>query len=829
MEKNEKLLKISDELLMELLQFKTQNPEFTFYLRQTDKYQRLSSGHWFQGSNYIFCPLFKRADGSNPTRNLGFVCKFDSDGEMVQQWIEVLKRGKNYYSKFETSFLDDLIDWLKIKWQGKTNNEKALYFFKNLDFSQNLKFYLTDFRDKCLELIEKYQLDNDYLVTDKEFNKAIIKIAKYREVLGFLEQSSEEAFSDWHKKIYKRNTWKTKKSALTSSLMVYLSSKEIIGEIIPPLEIYFSIFYINDADFIKSLINQIINFNKYVPNSPKSEDSKRQLKTGLEHYLKFLQSNSELNSESIPKFNFGSKQMTQLNHPLNQILYGPPGTGKTYQTTELAVRIAEPEKYTVIINNDDSKEEQHKLIKALYDELVISRRIGFTTFHQSYSYEDFIEGIRVDSDDEDKIRYKVEDGVFKEMVALASGGESKLVKSNKVNDISNKEIWKMSLGDTSKGDEKYQNCIDNSYIGMSYGEDIDFSLTSSYQDIIKIYQEKTGKTYTKKDYPVTSVYRFKNEMKIGDLVIITDGNKKYRAIGEVTGDYECNMEDDFLFYQTRKVNWLKVFEKSLPKDPLFSKGISQMTLYKLKDESIDRSHLNDLLTESSDVKNYVLIIDEINRGNISRIFGELITLLEPDKRFEASDQRTVILPYSKDKFSVPKNLYVIGTMNTADKSLAQMDLALRRRFDFVEMLPDSSHFEGLKVHNVRISNILQTINDRIEVLLDRDHLIGHSYFWSLKSLNNESELQLELAIIFKNKIIPLLQEYFFADWERIRWVLNDQHKNIDNQFIHMISDKAGLSKLFGASEADQLFDRRYQINDNAFEAADAYKGILGME
>src|SRR5690606_1083422 len=135
--------------------------------------------------------------------------------------------------------------------------------------------------------------------------------------------------------------------------------------------------------------------------------------------------------------------------------------------------------------------------------------------------------------------------------------------------------------------------------------------------------------------------------------------------------------------------------------------------------------------------------------------------------------REVTLPYSKEKFSVPSNLYVLGTMNTADKSLAQIDFALRRRFEFIELLPEPSHLKEVNVHNVSVSEILEVINQRIEVLLDREHTIGHAYFWSLMDLQSDEERAEELANIFENRIIPLLQEYFFSDWERIGWVLND--------------------------------------------------------
>ena len=167
-------------------------------------------------------------------------------------------------------------------------------------------------------------------------------------------------------------------------------------------------------------------------------------------------------------------------------------------------------------------------------------------------------------------------------------------------------------------------------------------------------------------------------------------------------------------------------------------------------------------------KNYVLIIDEINRGNISKIFGELITLLEPSKRLGETEELKIRLAYSGEEFGVPKNLYILGTMNTADRSIALLDIALRRRFNFIEMPP---RYELLKqkieVKNdkIELQELLKAINTRIEFLLDKDHLIGHSYFINIKTFEDLKE-------IFRNSIIPLLQEYFYDDFEKIREVLN---------------------------------------------------------
>ncbi len=195
--------------------------------------------------------------------------------------------------------------------------------------------------------------------------------------------------------------------------------------------------------------------------------------------------------------------------------------------------------------------------------------------------------------------------------------------------------------------------------------------------------------------------------------------------------------------------------------------------------------------------NYVLIIDEINRGNISKIFGELITLIEDSKRLGNEEAIEVVLPYSNEKFSVPNNLYIIGTMNTADRSIAHMDTALRRRFEFKEMMPktdDNDKELNFEVEEVNIRTLLSAINERIEVIYDREHTIGHSYFMSLSDRSSVSDL----AYIFKNKIIPLLAEYFYSDWSKIDLVLNQngfiekQEKNVDNfsKTIYFVDNKA---------------------------------------
>ena len=197
--------------------------------------------------------------------------------------------------------------------------------------------------------------------------------------------------------------------------------------------------------------------------------------------------------------------------------------------------------------------------------------------------------------------------------------------------------------------------------------------------------------------------------------------------------------------------------------------------------------------------NYVLIIDEINRGNISKIFGELISLIEPSKREGEKEEMEVILPYSKEKFTIPKNLYIIGTMNTADRSIALLDIALRRRFNFIEIMPQ---YDILKdVADIKIALLLSTINERIEFLLDREHTIGHSYFLNINTFE-------DLVNVFKNYIIPLLQEYFYDDFEKIKSIF-DNNGFITSKNISLNNQRKSI----------------YKLNEEALKAPDNYKKI----
>ncbi len=508
---------------------------------------------------------------------------------------------------------------------------------------------------------------------------------------------------------------------------------------------------------------------------------------------------------------------------LNQILFGPPGTGKTYATINAALEILDPVYLHEQLNNRSA-------LKQRFDELVELDRIRFVTFHQSFSYEDFVEGIRATTDEvSQQLRYEVVDGVFKSLCEAAASKVTQLTEAP--TELGQRRIWKMSLGNTQGEDACiYEQCLAGGYVLLGYGGGIDFSGCTNREQVQARFA-KAGVTPEKPavDYGITSVTALVTRMQEGDLIVVSDGNFKFRAIGEVTGSYQFKPHAEFEsdYSQMRPVKWLRQYQPSLPHNELLNAQFSQMTLYELRAPTLNREKFQSLLDataaageDKSSTDARVLIIDEINRGNISRIFGELITLIEPSKRAGADEALSVMLPYSKQRFSVPDNLYLIGTMNTADRSLAGLDIALRRRFVFREMPPQPELLDDVWVAELNIGQLLRVMNQRIEVLLDRDHCLGHAYFMPLI---NDPTLE-HLEVIFRNQILPLLQEYFFEDWQRIHWVLNDQRKTRLNQFVQKVGNS--VEALFGQEVAQGLERNTWTLNDEAFERLEAYLGIV---
>ena len=508
-----------------------------------------------------------------------------------------------------------------------------------------------------------------------------------------------------------------------------------------------------------------------------------------------------------------NNNVVQFDH--NVILYGPPGTGKTYHSVIYAVAICEGKEL------DEVKKEPYSYVLNRYRELKEDGRIAFTTFHQSYGYEEFIEGIKPKLNSENEsLGYTIEDGVFKAFCKRA--GAVKVDTSDDHGIKANPHIWGMLLGGTGSTEIK-QDCFDNNVIRFGWDHITDNDVVEDNSEI------SNGDRFA-----IHQVSNFIYSMEVGDIVIIAKNITTIDAIGVITGEYEYDHTKE-THSRTRKVKWL-IKNVEFDIRPFLSNGRRQLPtsyLYPLDYLGIDNvSKILDELNEKTEVyfeaetKPHVFIIDEVNRGNISKIFGELITLIEETKRAGAPEAMEATLPYSGEPFSVPSNVYILGTMNTADRSIALMDTALRRRFEFVEMMPKSEVLDSLGVGTIavgddelNVAKMLDVINERIEYLFDREHTIGHAFFTKLA---NDPSIE-TLANIFEKNVIPMLQEYFYEDYEKIQLVLGDNEKEDEYKFV--LDKKVEQKQIFKGNPDIDLPPKGYSIQKSAFMKLQSYKQI----
>lgn len=464
---------------------------------------------------------------------------------------------------------------------------------------------------------------------------------------------------------------------------------------------------------------------------------------------------------------------TSNNISMNSILYGPPGTGKTFHSISHSVAIVEKKSIESILA------EERELVKNRFDQYVIDGQIVFCTFHQSLSYEDFIEGIKPiePSSEDEELTYAVEDGIFKRLCTEAAFSfvqKNTTTETEKVLDFST----------------EYDRFVDTVNERFSKGERTELETRSGGNVYIEGISQKNNIGVRHIDgnrkYTVSKKRLSKISQAFPELSEVTNINDQFRA--------EIGGSNSSAYWAV--LNAIRKQPAAIVKD---TKSISEKEYsYEDKKEIIESLKNDDYKIENP--KKFVLIIDEINRGNVSQIFGELITLIENDKRLGKEEALKATLPYSKDSFGVPCNVSIVGTMNTADRSVEALDTALRRRFSFVPMSPKPDELK-ITDDDINLPEILRVLNTRLSVLKDNDHTIGHAWLWNVSDL-------IGLKIVFKDKILPLLQEYFYNDHEKLGLVLGDAffepHVQISSNIFASFTGGNGL-----ASQYDQTW--RYQL------------------
>ncbi len=456
--------------------------------------------------------------------------------------------------------------------------------------------------------------------------------------------------------------------------------------------------------------------------------------------------------------------------PLNTILYGPPGTGKTYHSINYAVSIVENKPVEIICK------EERAAVKKRFENYIKEGQIAFCTFHQSLGYEDFIEGIKPvkpESEDE-QLSYTVEDGIFKQMCVNASFS------------FVQKDITREteSALDFSSAYDEY---IDSVSEQLLKGDEVKIKTISGglvlVDSITRNNNIKIKHINGTREYTVSKNRLGKLAQAFPDLNQLTNINDQFRS--EIGGSNSSAYWAVLNAVRQSSLKHLNKPEARIKDEKEYSYDDKKRIIETLKDEDFKKEN----------PKQYVLIIDEINRGNVSQVFGEIITLMEDDKRLGAAEALQSILPYSKEKFGVPCNLHIIGTMNTADRSVEALDTALRRRFAFVNLEPEPEKLKTTE-DGINLVEMLRTLNNRLSILKDSDHTIGHAWLWNVKNVE-------QLKEVFRVKILPLLKEYFYNDYEKLGLVIGDAffepHVQINSNVFAGFSGGNGLAMQYDQS------------------------------
>lgn len=689
---------------------------------------QLQVGDYVLGNNYKYGirNLLKCIDIIDSGEE--YTCRFD----VIKTFNPELKLSSNIarskHLKIDLNILNKIYKSTNKLSFHKLDLENSEINIEQIDFSETRDFYCV--LEKFKENVKKNLKNKDIVIIFDDLNELNII-----DIVEFVDNQFLKYESLWN--LYETKNKEDEKYSIRE-LFKYSSSDydsapkkfKYLSKLIESLE--------NDNYFV---INQMVGFYDNVLVGRKKTTPSKENSTEDE----IEETRWEIEEDEIEY----QKYANILKFTPNLILYGPPGTGKTYSLSKII----------------EAKEKQEGSLLNYYD-IEKEGRVKFITFHQSFSYEEFIEGLRPYMNESNSINYRVEPGILKSFIEKQS---IQLSTNKKINDlkkdidISNENVvYRISLG--AKAEKNiYEFFKTNNKIGIRHGDPIDF---------FKLNDEQ-------KNNANSTLKRFAEQMNIGDFVCVFNDSETIRLVGIVTSDYYFDKSNKFEYFHTRNVTWIENFESS-PLNILSMNNNSIMTNGALNKLNFNVSTLiNTIENLRSDnrKKPLYLIIDEINRGNISKIFGELITLIEKDKR----DTLQVVLPYSKQKFSIPSNLFILATMNTSDRSIALLDTALRRRFAFIELTPNLNLVETINPvigKYVSPSSLLSYINSKIEKYIDRDHLIGHSYFVE------ESMVVEDLYFVWYYQIIPLLIEYFYFDYTKLHDVIKDFIDNSTNQIIY---------------------------------------------
>lgn len=887
--RQEKILHYSNEILDYLLKFKELHPDFTFSLRQRDSIQsdvkRLEAGQWFQGSDYIYVPLFKKGDSARKIKSLGFIIEFGKSGNISKSSI-IISFKSGIENENEIAFHKRLASKIGLELNDQNFGDK--YFDNPKDVFINLDYFITDVRNTALTLLQELGLKKQYVYSESDFQKRLTKINEVK-----LERlTPKEDINYWifqgSPKIYDTvgalnanaiKTWTVSahrdKIKSGDKIILWLTGANsgcyALGRVDSEVsqmkeeDIEMS-YYLAPEDAIDAYRVKIIIEHNFVDNPVlwemiKDDQVFKDFKgstigtnfstTKLEYqtikelalmeYENFekvlnnfefedLKSYFNLLFEIFDTLNLkqGEKRLLfsyrkdRLSFTIGQrialVLLKKHQDGKYFVLTKDIIRATsknfagkEPLPYgTFLTELDLNPSEKQSVFDGILQEI---KRVQKSSY-RSKNYSDFEAAVfdpafrqRFQKTTNPIMSYKAP--INQILYGPPGTGKTYTLKTDYFPKYTLKETsitkelffeetvrnltwWQVvALALVENGTSRVNDILTNRWVALKANLSESKNVRATIWGTLQMHTIQESKTvaYTQRQTP------FIFDKKVDKSWMLLESELKEQSpevydILESVNNFKANPEKEIKHYV------FTTFHQSFSYED-FIEGIKP----KMDDETetneltykIEPGIFKELCTRAqSDPSNrYAIFIDEINRGNVSQIFGELITLIETDKRLGAVNQMKVKLPYSKKEFGVPSNIDIYGTMNTADRSVEALDTALRRRFSFKELMPNSAVVDKKDFTDYPRSVIMEKMNNRIEVLLDRNHTMGHAYF-----------IKPDFKLSFENEIIPLLQEYFYNDYGKIGLVLGKGF--VREKSIAKTNDKSIFADFETKNEVDIL-------------------------